>query len=136
MGEEHKESKGFLSFTLKTQKAQRKITGKNGQQNSTQDRHTEKSKEESGTKSQFGLSRLQLYLQFGSKVEEKKEQNKENNSWKNAMRITMLGLILLCATQCSMEVTPEVMSYLVIGIQTAMRINMIGTPSFICFITP
>ena len=36
------------------------------------------------------------------------------------MRITLLGLILLCATQCPTEVTPEVMSYLVIGIQTAM----------------
>ena len=63
---------------------------------------------------------FQLYLQFRSRVEENKEQNRENNIWRNAMKITLLGLILLCATQCPTEVTPEVMSYLVIGIQTAM----------------
>ena len=51
---------------------------------------------------------------------ETKNQNRRSRVWENTIRVTLLGLIILWATLAPLEVTPELMSYIIIGIQIAM----------------
>jgi hypothetical protein len=48
------------------------------------------------------------------------ETKNRNKIWENTIRVTLLGLIMLWATITPLEITPELMSYIIIGIQIAM----------------
>jgi len=48
------------------------------------------------------------------------ETKNQNKTWERTIRVTLLGMIMLWATIAPLEITPELMSYMIIGIQIAM----------------
>jgi hypothetical protein len=47
-------------------------------------------------------------------------QNIGGKGWRNRLRTTLLGLMILWATLCPLDVSPEILSYMMIGIQMTM----------------
>ena len=70
----------------------------------------------------MGTEKFRIYSQEKTNEEETEEPVSDKKArkwnWTGAIMLAMLGLMLIYAVHCPTEMTPEIMGYLIMGIQT------------------
>ena len=119
--------RGFLSSTLETKEVQKNVTSdmievenvELDELTGTEDIPAIRLPEANSFKKNETIGKEQEMV-TSARDNKTENQNKGSRGWKNTLRITLLGLMILWVTLCPLEVSPEILSYMMIGIQMTM----------------